>query len=68
MKLVLIRRRLVVEDIEDHKQTETTVSNKNECITKFQLTIDENSLPRFATAKRNQRYDLIRSTQLILPP
>ena len=29
-----------------HRQTETTVSNKNECITKF--TTDENSISRFA--------------------
>ena len=31
-----------------HKQTKTTVSNKNKYITKFQLTIDENSFPRSA--------------------
>ena len=28
-----------------HRQTETTILNKNECITKF--TTDENSIPRF---------------------
>ena len=35
-----------VEDFFFTTQTETTVSNKNECITKF--TTDENSIPRFA--------------------
>ena len=29
-----------------HRRTETTVSNKNECITK--ITTDENSIPRFS--------------------
>ena len=35
-----------VED-SSSQQTETTVPNKNECITK--VTTDENSIPRFAT-------------------
>ena len=54
-----------VED-SSSQQTETTVSNNNECITK--ITTDETSIPRFAkTAKRNQHYNSTQSTQIILP-
>ena len=45
-----------------HRQTETTVSNKNECITKF-MTNKKFSSMLCHTAKRNQRYNLVQSPQ-----
>ena len=56
-----------IDFVEDSssQQTETTVSNNNECITKihdrrnFYSTLCQ-------TAKRNQHYNLIQSTQIIL--
>ena len=54
-----------VED-SSSQQTETTVSNKNECITK---NYDRRNIysTLCQTAKRTQRYNLIQSTQIILP-
>ena len=57
-----------IDFVEDSssQQTETTVSNKNECITKSHVR------PNFystlcQTVKRNQHYNSTQSTQIILP-
>ena len=62
-QLGLIRRRL----FSTNKQRPLSLTKTN-VFQNSRLTIDKNSLPRFAIAKRNQRYYLIRPIQIILPP
>ena len=54
-----------VED-SSSQQTETTVSNNNKCIKKNHVRLNFYST-LCQTAKRNQHYNLIQSTQIILP-